>query len=180
MEVEMGDFFKGWRRKAGCVVFVFACVAASGWIRSLSYCDSVQIPISRHARLNFGSALGVVGLSYETFGVNSSTENSFEFWSNPEPVSIDEALLLEGFMPSLRESDALKWRFRYAGFLFGQAQAAMSFAAVPFWSIALPLTLLSAYLLLWPQYLPLKNDSVLNGSRHRRFNSPPSLPGRKQ
>jgi len=30
----MGDFFKGWRRKAGCVTLVMACTFAAAWVRS--------------------------------------------------------------------------------------------------------------------------------------------------
>ena len=32
----MREFFKGWRRKAGVVTLVTACVVAAGWVQSLS------------------------------------------------------------------------------------------------------------------------------------------------
>jgi hypothetical protein len=31
----MRDFFKGWRRKVGCVTLVMACAVATGWLRSM-------------------------------------------------------------------------------------------------------------------------------------------------
>lgn len=31
----MREVFKGWRRKVGCVTLVMACVFAAGWLRSL-------------------------------------------------------------------------------------------------------------------------------------------------
>ena len=37
----MGDFFKGWRRKTGCVVLVMASVLAAGWGRSVSLVDTI-------------------------------------------------------------------------------------------------------------------------------------------
>jgi len=33
----MGDFFHGWRQKAGCIALVMACASMAGWVRSL-YC----------------------------------------------------------------------------------------------------------------------------------------------
>ena len=38
----MGEFFKGWRRKVGCVTLVMACVFAAGWVRSLAIFDVVS------------------------------------------------------------------------------------------------------------------------------------------
>ena len=36
----MGDFFKGRRRKIGCVTLVMACVLMGMWMRSVWFCDS--------------------------------------------------------------------------------------------------------------------------------------------
>jgi len=33
----MGEFFKEWRRKTGCVALVLACVFAGEWVHSLTY-----------------------------------------------------------------------------------------------------------------------------------------------
>ena len=37
----MGAYFKPWRRKIGVVTLVMACVFMGGWLRSLWICDSV-------------------------------------------------------------------------------------------------------------------------------------------
>ena len=39
----MGEFFKGWRRKAGLVTLAMACVLMVAWIRSMGYQDAVII-----------------------------------------------------------------------------------------------------------------------------------------
>lgn len=33
----MREFFRGWRRKVGCVALVLACGFATGWMRSYEY-----------------------------------------------------------------------------------------------------------------------------------------------
>jgi len=42
----MGEFFKGWRRKAGCVTLVLACVMAVGWVRSQHFSDFIKYRIA--------------------------------------------------------------------------------------------------------------------------------------
>lgn len=155
----MREFFKSWRRKAGVVLLLLACALSSGWVRSRSRCDSVQLPLTRHSRLTLGSANQVAGFSYETF--DDPSDNLFEIWSNTDGGSIDEALSMDGIMPSMTAdsssedgSNGLKWRIRIAGFLFGQSEylpdfkSRIDFAAVPYWSITIPLTLLAAWLIL--------------------------------
>ena len=39
----MREFFRGCRRKAGCVTLVMVCVAAAGWVRSLYVLDQVRV-----------------------------------------------------------------------------------------------------------------------------------------
>lgn len=39
----MREFFKGWKRKLGCVTLVIACVFASVWLRSMTVADHIDI-----------------------------------------------------------------------------------------------------------------------------------------
>ena len=41
----MGDYFKPWRRKIGCVTLVLACLFMAGWVRSSFFIEGVVIPI---------------------------------------------------------------------------------------------------------------------------------------
>jgi hypothetical protein len=44
--VEMGTYFKPWRRKLGVMVLLFTCLFAAGWIRSLAYVDQIGIRLA--------------------------------------------------------------------------------------------------------------------------------------
>ena len=58
----MLNFFKPWRRKAGCVTLVMACVLMVGWVRSFFLNDELQrasetstfVAFSVDGRLAFG------------------------------------------------------------------------------------------------------------------------------
>ena len=39
----MDDFFKPWRRTIGLVMLVMACVTSAGWVRSMTFYESVSI-----------------------------------------------------------------------------------------------------------------------------------------
>ena len=39
----MGDFFRGWRRKIGCVTLMMALVGMAGWVRSHTIEDSFPL-----------------------------------------------------------------------------------------------------------------------------------------
>ena len=90
----MGDFFKGWRRKAGVVTLAMAMLLTDAWIRSISTRDSVGFRL-------FGK-----------WNVAASEEQSLQ-WGAEVPSTI-------------------LWNVW----------------TVPYWSIVLPLTLLSAWLIL--------------------------------
>lgn len=92
----MREFFNDWRRKAGCVALVMACVVAGMWLRSQFYYD------------------GVISWDNEVEDTVYSTNGSLH-WSSVT-----------------REDLTIR-----------------TFRSLPYWSIVLPLTLLSAYLLLW-------------------------------
>ena len=41
----MREFFRGWRRKLGCIALVMAISACAQWWRSYALVDQVQLPI---------------------------------------------------------------------------------------------------------------------------------------
>ncbi len=112
----MGEFFKGWRRKAGLVTLAMACVLMIGWMRSLAVTDvfSIWINEPRQRRLlAIESHYGEIG--WQDFG-------SAPLIGNPSGWS--------SYANNLRPPDPL------------------AFNTVPYWSLVLPLTLLSAWLIL--------------------------------
>ena len=125
----MGEFFKGWRRKAALVTLALTCLLAVAWMRSYIVEDRLAFTTGdfRHA---IGSSQGRVEWAYwlnfpPLDGVGWSSE-----WHNPnQPISPRPTY------------------FRAAP---GTALAKLQFESrtVPYWPFVVPLTLLSAWLIL--------------------------------
>jgi hypothetical protein len=146
----MRAYLRGWRRKAGCVMFVIVLALVAGWARSRSTAD----------QLCFMSGWANLG----------SLHNSIRFVTVPNP---------EPELPPLHcacrasecamDNPRMKWRFRICGFGIGDLPydplqlrpmgaephdpGTITWYIVPYWSLVLPLTVLST-LLLWPQREP--------------------------
>jgi hypothetical protein len=146
----MREFFSGWRRKVGCVTLVMALLFAVAWIRGLYGLDQITVVAFRlNCRLILKN--GRIGCCID-----------FQQTPNPLPASTGGWTYVRHqgnafFYPITMEvSDWLGtdigsafWR-QYArfGFAFGHYQASRYVCVVPYWSIVVPLTLVSAYLLL--------------------------------
>lgn len=117
----MREFFKGWRRKAGMVMLVMACVFAAGWVRSFSTADSLM------------------------------------FMTEPRGAFIAISMsgcVLNKRMPQMEGTPGTSW---HSDDLSNQTQADFlkqfydiqpNEMRIPYWSIVIPLTLLSACLLI--------------------------------
>ena len=143
----MREFFRGWRRKAGCVTLVMATVLWAAWVRSLGGLD---VTIFNNATTALASMPNTVGLIIVNDGKSVGTSY---FYENP--------LFYEG----------TEWSWHFCGFGIGKLKHTVLMAhiandgtlvhhnippvifaglyTIPYWSVVIPLTLLSAYLLLW-------------------------------
>jgi len=54
----MRDFFRGWKRKAGCVTLVTACLLMAGWVRSLGNAELIGVPLVGDGALIIVSGYG--------------------------------------------------------------------------------------------------------------------------
>lgn len=133
----MREVFRGWRRKAGCATLVMACALAGMWCRSFSVQDvfgwgdsTPDLPIW------FASNEGVLVAIAEIPIGRSGFRPSTSIWET------DETWPWEKMFPS-----NITWSFQFCGFGYGKAE--FQFLTLPYWSATIPLTLLSAYLLLW-------------------------------
>lgn len=116
----MLNFFKGWKRKAGVVTLAIALLFAGGWIRSLCWIDVLTLNCGEHTNIiSFDQDLG--------FGVDCGLEQKNEFTA---------------FIDNCRNS-----LFRWSAYREWYVRC-KSGVIVPYWSLVLPLTLLSAWLLL--------------------------------
>jgi len=108
----MGEFFKGWRRKAGCMSLVISLVLMMAWVRSYSFLDAI---IVQDAGFWFLSGIG--GIDWTWRLKTEDPGDAVEWWVTPVALARSENRMPEH-------------------------------PPVPYWMIVIPLTALSAFLLL--------------------------------
>jgi RNase P/RNase MRP subunit p29 len=114
----MPIYFHGWRRKLGVLTLVLACIFIGGWLRGL--CAHDLIDTGRYIRGRHGIVI-------------DSNGNSLKIMTRSgEAICLDHTGAINTI--NMDTSDVHV-------FLAG-------IVTVPYWSIVIPLTLLSAYLLL--------------------------------
>jgi hypothetical protein len=117
----MGEYFKGWRRRLGVVTLVMACVFAAGWVRCSLISEQLQIRISDSTVCAIAS--GKQSLSWLMYN-NAGYSHPIRFYSASPP---GKTYSLQTNWPDPNNIHIIR---------------------LPYWSIVLPLTLLSAWLLL--------------------------------
>lgn len=138
----MVEFFEGWKRKVGFVTLVMACALSLGWVRSL-YVTDLIVPNLWTA--NSSSNGSLIHARY----FFSSLTPALPLWDIHRTSEIRDYsdLFSKWILP-----DRVDWRFRACG--FGICDIAddqglwVRLMIIPYWSIVIPLTALSAWLLL--------------------------------
>lgn len=110
----------------GAAALVMACVFAVSWVRSLWITDMLWLPHRRHVT--------AASFSWQSFAGTHK-------------------------MADLFDDDGITWHWHFCGFRYGEYLSSRSYGHlvlwfVPYWSIVIPLALLSAYLLLSKPRLP--------------------------
>ena len=135
----MFNFFNGRRRKAGCVTLLMAAVLTISWMRSNIVVDSVYV-----GSCSFGSARGGVFVIRDEYQVSAplAWESAMDKEVTPEETA------------GMSLAQVLEWEF-------GTSEG-ITYDYAMYWWLVLPLTLLSAYLLLWPSRpkLPSPNEAI--------------------
>lgn len=143
----MREFFKGWRRKAGVVLLMLAIAFTVGWARSSFITDEIDLGCSRQIDVQVGSHQGTLfaivrDTSSSPFAIRSRRHHSIRPMGDPIDWS-------EGnYYTSDRD---LQWcGFRFAKVTgYQEPPDEFDFWAISYLSIVLPLTLISAFLILW-------------------------------
>ena len=122
----MGEFFKGWRRKAGLVTLTMAIALFSLWMRSRTIFDVIVFAHGdrQHSVLAAGGRI----YWFATIKMDDSVE--WEIASTDGPLA-NVLLGLEMTRETLKPHPELQFREWL----------------IPYWSLVLPLTLLSAWLI---------------------------------
>ena len=131
----MREFFEGWRRKVGCVTLVMACVFAAGWVRSFRVEDGISFPTGDP---NIGALVSVNG------------EIGLIQWYDDDNLWPDGAVpqVASTPFPPATPTSLGTWIWCCCG-LGVKGWLEHRYYVISYWSIVIPLTLLSAYLLLW-------------------------------
>lgn len=138
----MGDYVKPWRRKFGVATLVLACVLMAGWVRSMEYEEEIDLPWCMYS-LNCYShdcKAMILLMSYEhpsDFGNNQIWRSDHAPWLG---LSATDRVFKEfGFVSGDPSGYFRRGNVRCAGLI------------APYWSIVIPLTLISAFLLVKPR-----------------------------
>jgi hypothetical protein len=144
----MGELFRRWRRKTGCMTLVLACVAMGGWVRSQNHLDHVSLNLDDETIHAFNSTpFGIEWMKQRSTGVQWFTGRIRASSNRSTPEKYDR------IFESLFSASDL------CGFRVGIGKDAR-ILVVPYWFIVLPLTLLSAWLLLSKPRTAIKPASI--------------------
>ena len=145
----MRTFFHSWRRRVGCVLLLFAFMYLLGWLRSrmpfpVHKGPSTIINEFRVSGLPFSPTQHVVIIPDELIWISGTADlHRVSRWHAQEIAKVKLNDL---------ESWTCRWRAGFAGLSAGSHEALgirLNWWRVPYWAIVWPLTLLSAYLILW-------------------------------
>ncbi len=168
----MSEFFRGRRRKIGVLTLMMALLFMAGWIRSLVITDALIFPARQQTTgsavlITFDTLFSIRNTVVWTRDHEESTEDI------NEPIDLGQRYPIWKTSAAVSEfnDDRMKWQWRWCGFGIGkfdeerQEGVWETFVTIPYWSIVMPLTLISAWLL------------VLSKPRPDKFKTPsPSLP----
>ncbi|WP_010583746.1 hypothetical protein [Schlesneria paludicola] len=148
----MREFFKDWKRTLGIVTLLTASVFTVGWVRSFRNRESLYLPLwqVRTAVISVDGKLGIFQSHI------NHPESGFDWITLPIAAvygqqSVDAEAIFN-VVPG--NGNEFELRFRFSGFDLGQVRPgsaphhSIPFIFVPYWSITIPLVLLSAWLLL--------------------------------
>jgi len=166
----MGGYFQPLRRKIGMMILLTACVVMMGWVRSLTYTDEIQVFLGQntvHQLISNKSGLAWVS----TWGAITDRQGNvlqcarvlrkphhwmfFEpsrmsYWETSTVLDAEEKGDVFGYSFD-RSFPAARWYWKCIGFCFGTEDnppERAAFLTAPYWSLTIPLTLISLWLLL--------------------------------
>ena len=155
----MIGYFKPLRRKFGVLTLVLAFLFLAGWVRSQTNYDEIKFverfPSSEQIELHFAiscdSVFGILISSFKTkVTAGTSKSNLFDYRNEPNKKSVTKRF----------GEISMRWLNQCCGFRFGTADVGgnallgiqpigeIRIWLIPYWSIVIPLTVLSAGVLL--------------------------------
>lgn len=151
----MPTFFHSWRRKIGVLTLGIASVLMVGWVRSYHLDDILHFQ-RNGSETYVASFTGMISLKWSTFHPSAQLAFPPVRWSSIPVDKLPECQPNNDGTPRKYDpwtGHEVKWRWDWAGFHFGVGTAwwivgLTNQYMVPYWTVVIPLILLSAYLLL--------------------------------
>jgi hypothetical protein len=172
----VGSYFKPLRRKIGVVTLVMACVFAAGWVRSQGHFDVVCIRW-RAECCSIESIGGLFEFRYLTIGDEGTLDWDYFRWDSQDfwiPYQDGKPCDYSPFY----KGHEVEWQRSWVGFNLGVARYGAEryeIFTIPYWSVVIPMTLLSAWLLLSkPRKKPVA-VSPAQSSATASLETPPSV-----
>lgn len=139
----MGEYFRPWKRKIGVVTLITTCCLMGAWVRSRVVCDSFAFAVAPHRYFCFG----VIPEAFGLFFIQSSDPELAKTapqWSS-DPIDLSA--------PSIYDDPDTDWVWKQRPFAIGVSRAQeddlhVAVILFPQWSLIIPLTALSIWLLL--------------------------------
>jgi hypothetical protein len=132
----MREFFRGWRRKVGCATLVMACLVIALWIRSIYFVDELRLFCGNVCSRN--QSLELEPANWD-----------LEFWASQKWVTYSTDGQPSGYDADTDPHDPnhIVWYLHMLGIGIGKWPDGW-LLTIPYWSVVVPLTLLSAFLIL--------------------------------
>ncbi len=146
----MGKFFNGWRRKLGLVTLILACVLMVGWLRSLNTQDTFTIGFGSSTQCKLVSIAGRMIIA--NVSIDGERPIRSVPWTSQKIKGDGWEMVLQ-----LPDNSQFRWINSISPDLFstGDEEMGANFVSFvvkwcqfPYWFITIPLTLISAFLLL--------------------------------
>ena len=155
----MGKFFHRWRRKTGVVTLVLACAFTAGWIRSRERFDVLRILTGSTSSEAVRSYKGrLYWFSYFECDPDFFEGMSGGWKSEYEP---DDGHFDDWIVSVTGVTWSTFWGFAFAHHEFERMDYKISVRSAPYQYFVIPLSLLSAYLLLVKPRFPKPKPDFL-------------------
>lgn len=156
----MFEYFRGWKRLAGLITLVLACVLSAVWFRSDSANDTISIPISHTEYLQFASSNQRLIFGFiRVTPINPEWRQRIPLWmTNPVEISGVRRKqwrflklgnhLLDKYFDKDRPNVGMgrDWKRIQTG--SGELTTDYQYISTMYWWFVIPLTMLSGWLLL--------------------------------
>lgn len=165
----MQDFIRGWRRKLGLTTLVLAFAFLALWMRSYGKPKLFKIPtgpLTSHWLVSFGPDLWWARVVPLGKILEAPADSAGEMFDEYTESQIEYLIAKEW-----EKEPEIEWKWKLLGFGVGHFQREpsqffrleLTLWALPYWSLVIPLTLLSACLIIPPNAIVKKHRGEVAG-----------------